>query len=162
MQDKAKVLEFITPKTAKYEGFSAVVYKCPAGYNTIGYGRNIESNPLRESEKKQLEADGSVREVIAMSWLKEELAKTYDYLTNRFAWFKNLDNFRAAAIVDMNYNLGLRGFANFKKAIAALEKGNYAEAAKECKNSKWFLQVKNRAVEICDLIENGEGAKCIK
>ena len=35
------------------EGFVATPYRCPAGKLTIGYGRNIEANPLTNEERAQ-------------------------------------------------------------------------------------------------------------
>lgn len=155
MQDKAKVLEFIAPKTAQFEGFRANVYKCPAGYDTIGYGRNIEANPLNASEKKQLNADGSVSKAVAEDWLKEELSRCYDDCNKAFFWFKDLDNKRAGAIVDMAYNMGLKTLKDFKNSLGFMERKDYKGAAENFKKSKWFNQVKNRGIEICNIIEKG-------
>lgn len=155
MQDKAKVLEFIAPKTAKFEGFRANVYKCPAGYDTIGYGRNIEANPLTESEKKFLNTDGSVSDAVAKGWLYKELSRCYDDCNKAFYWFKDLDIKRAGAIVDMAYNMGLKTLKGFKNSLRFMERKDYKGAAENFKKSKWFNQVKNRGVEICNIIENG-------
>ena len=35
-----------------HEGLRLKPYKCPAGYLTIGVGRNVETNPITEEEKK--------------------------------------------------------------------------------------------------------------
>ena len=35
-----------------HEGCELMPYKCPAGYLTIGVGRNLETNPLTFEEKK--------------------------------------------------------------------------------------------------------------
>lgn len=35
-----------------HEGAVNHVYKCPAGYLTIGVGRNLETNPLTPKEKR--------------------------------------------------------------------------------------------------------------
>lgn len=49
-----ETINYIIDKTADFEGFMANVYKCPAGFDTIGYGRNIEANPLTKEEKDKL------------------------------------------------------------------------------------------------------------
>ena len=38
----------------KHEGFSSVVYKCTAGYDTIGYGKRIKY--LKVTEEQSLES----------------------------------------------------------------------------------------------------------
>ena len=35
-----------------HEGCELMPYKCPAGYLTIGVGRNLETNPLTKEEQK--------------------------------------------------------------------------------------------------------------
>ena len=152
--EKEKVLEYITPKTASFEGFSSVVYKCPAGYDTIGYGRNIESHPLSKEEREQLQ-NGEISKEVAMEWLKKDLEQRY-YLACDFAWFRDLDNVaRAGAVVDLIYNLGYSGFKKFKKFIEAMNKKDYKKASAELVDSKWYSQVGNRAKEICKMIEMG-------
>ncbi|PZT48483.1 hypothetical protein B6S12_03915 [Helicobacter valdiviensis] len=148
---KRQVLAFIIPLTARFEGFSAKSYICPAGFKTIGYGRNLEANPLTKEEEALL-INGEVSKELALSWLEKELSKDYELLVSHFSFFKELDYKKQAALVDMVYNLGFRGFLSFKKAISALEQKDYQKAAMELKNSKWFRQVKNRAYEIINLI----------
>ena len=152
--NKEEVLEYITPKTAEFEGFSSVVYKCPAGYDTIGYGRNIESHPLSKEEREQLQ-NGEISKEVAMEWLKKDLEQRY-YLACDFAWFRDLDNVaRAGAVVDMIYNLGLSGFKRFKKFIEAMNKRDYIKAVMELEDSAWFNQVGRRAKEISKMIQLG-------
>lgn len=152
--NKEEVLAYITPKTAEFEGFSSVVYKCPAGYDTIGYGRNIESHPLSKEEREQLQ-NGEISKQVAMEWLKKDLEQRY-YLACDFAWFCDLDNTaRAGAVVDMIYNLGLSGFKKFKKFIEAMNKRDYIKAVSELEDSTWFNQVGNRAKEISKMIQMG-------
>lgn len=152
--NKEEVLEYITPKTAEFEGFSSVVYKCPAGYDTIGYGRNIESHPLSKEEREQLQ-NGEISKEVAMEWLKKDLEQRY-YLACDFAWFRDLDNTaRAGAVVDMIYNLGLSGFKKFKKFIESMNKRDYIKAVMELEDSAWFNQVGRRAKEISKMIQLG-------
>ena len=84
MGKREEVLAFITPLTAEFEGFSASVYKCPAGFDTIGYGRNIEANPLSVEEKAKL-VDGKVSKELAQEWLEQELGRCYDACNKAFA-----------------------------------------------------------------------------
>lgn len=154
MAGKEKVLEYITPKTAEFEGFSSKVYKCPAGFDTIGYGRNIEAHPLTQEERAQL-VNGEISKEVALEWLKKDLEQRY-YLACDFEWFRDLDNVaRAGAVVDMIYNLGWSGFKKFKKFIEAMKKQDYIKAVMELEDSKWFKQVGNRAATISKMIQLG-------
>ena len=150
MHTKNEVIEIIAPLTADFEGFSAKVYKCPAGFNTIGYGRNIEANPLNAQELAQLQ-NGEVSKEVALVWLKEELERCYERL-NKLSWFKELDKKRAAAMVDMCYN----SLMGFKNSIAMLANKEWEKAGENLKQSKWYKQVKRRGVKIVSIIESGE------
>jgi len=57
----------------KHEGFSPVVYKCIAGYDTIGYGKRIKY--LKVTEEQSLE------------WLKEDLDHLHYVLADKYEWF---------------------------------------------------------------------------
>lgn len=151
---KKIVLAFIIPITAEFEGFSAKVYKCPAGFDTIGYGRNIEANPLSADEKAKL-VNGEVSKEVAKEWLEAELSRCYDSCNNAFAWFKDLDTKRAGAIVDMAYNMGLGTLKTFKNSLAFMGAKDYTKAAENFRKSKWYAQVKRRGVRITEIIEKG-------
>ena len=151
-----KTMDLVLPLTAEFEGFRSKVYKCPAGFDTIGYGRNIEANPLSEGEKAQLNADGSVSEAVAKEWLREYLEKCYKELDKSFSWFSKMDCVRKAALVDFNYNVGLGTLKTFKNTLRFFEAGNYKQAAANMRQSKWYAQVKRRGVKICDMVESGQ------
>lgn len=53
-------------------------------------------------------------------------------------------------LLNMTFNLGEKGISKFKKMWAAVEVSDWKTAAAEMKDSKWFKQVKNRAVRLVD------------
>jgi len=73
----------------------------------------------------------------------------------QFPWFSKLNQVRQEVIVEMVYNLGYPRFNGFKKMIAALEQGDFDEAAKEGRDSKWRNQVGNRAIRLMKALESG-------
>ena len=154
MNKKQEVLTFITPLTAEFEGFSSKVYKCPAGFDTIGYGRNIEANPLSAEEKARLE-NGKVSKAVAQEWLEAELSRCYDNCASAFVWFRDLDIKRAGALVDMAYNMGIGTLKTFKNSLAFMALQEYDKAAENFRKSKWYSQVKRRGVRITEIIERG-------
>jgi len=40
--------EVLIAELKRHEGFSEKMYKCPAGYNTIGYGWNVDAGIDRD------------------------------------------------------------------------------------------------------------------
>jgi len=120
------------------EGFRECVYKCSAGKLTIGYGHNVEDNPIPEAFADQLlgyDIAGALAEC------------------ERFDWFFDLDDVRKRVIINMVFNLGFNGVSKFKKMIVALERGLYYEAAREMLDSKWARQVGPRAERLAELMK---------
>ena len=57
-------------------------------------------------------------------------------------------------IANMMFNMGRTRLSKFKKHNAALESGDWAEAAKEGRDSRWYRQVTNRAERLMSRLEN--------
>jgi lysozyme len=55
----------------------------------------------------------------------------------------------------MAYNLGLTKLLGFKKMIAAIKRKDYSAAAVEMLDSKWHIDVGDRAVELARIMEEG-------
>jgi lysozyme len=152
-----------------HEGLRLEAYKCPAGYWTIGVGRNLETKGLTGAEQKFIFGrDGmSKQEVIerlkeqgitkdqAMWIMVNDISECVKDLKT-FDWFDKLDDIRAKVVVDMRFNLGAGGFRQFKKMIAALAAGDYKQAAAEMVNSKWYHQVGTRARRLVEMMRTGE------
>lgn len=125
---------------AKHEGFRAFPYHCPSGKLSIGYARNIEERGITHEEAELL-----LKNDILIC--KQELAP--------FSWYafqpQNVKN----ALINMCYNLGLSRLLGFKRMIAALEREDYTNAAKEALDSKWARQVGDRAKDIAVILKEG-------
>ncbi|KAL9653389.1 hypothetical protein ABK040_002025 [Willaertia magna] len=131
----------------RHEGLVLHVYKDSLGYDTIGYGHLITTNE-------------TFPEIITKEQAEELFEKdfkiAYEGAQTIVSNFNNLNNVRQAVLIDMCFNLGVTKLLNFKKMIAAIEKEDFTTAAKEMKNSKWFLQVGKRAEELSTMMEKGE------
>ncbi len=73
-----------------------------------------------------------------------------------FSWYPKLDAARKDVIVNMVFNLGLSKFSEFRRMIAALDRGDFQSAASEMLASKWSAQVKSRAVELATMMRSGQ------
>ena len=124
------------------EGFRSKAYVCPAGKMTIGYGRNLEDKGISMSEGETL--------------LVNDLAEIQLRLPLNLPLFKDLHPVRQAVLMNMAYNLGVRGLLNFKRMCAALEREDYAAAAKEMLDSKWAEQVGGRAERLAEEMRRAE------
>jgi len=152
-----------------HEGLRLEPYICPAGYWTIGVGRNLESKGLTGTEQKFIfgRDDYSKQEVIellkkrgitkdeALFLLRRDIEDAVQDLKN-FDWFEALDPIRRKVVIDMRYNLGPTRFRGFKKMIAALARGDYKAAATEMVDSAWYHQVGTRARRLVEMMRTGE------
>jgi len=57
-------------------------------------------------------------------------------------------------LANMMFNMGRTRLSKFKNFNAALEQGDWAEAAVEGRNSLWYRQVTNRAERLMERMEN--------
>lgn len=123
------------------EGFRGNVYKCTAGKNTIGYGRNLDDNPLTKQEAEMLLTNDLTRIGLQLA---------------RHAYYIDLSPVRKAVIVNMVFNLGLRKFTRFKNTIKALIEKDYEKASIEMLDSDWARQVGDRAIRLSDKMRLNE------
>ena len=118
----------------KHEGVETHAYKCTANKTTIGVGRNIDPDGgigLSQSEINYL--------------LSSDVKRVNDELAGAFSWYRTLGTARKDAIMDMCFNMGPTRLRKFKKMIAAINVQDWAEAADQMVDSKWYTQVPNRA-----------------
>ena len=109
------------------EGFSAVVYKCTEGFDTIGYGTKM---PITKEEAELLLEH-------RLKAMKAQLTSyLYDLDIKPEAW---------DILFNMAYQLGVNGVLKFKKMIEALRSKDYKEASKQGLDSLWAKQTPNRA-----------------
>ena len=141
----------------RHEGYVSHVYKCPAGKDTIGYGYNLEDNPLKLSDKdlQRLRHSGT-NPIEAEYYLKLVCNRFESKLTEKLSWFDKLDSNTQFVLVNMAYNLGVAGLLEFKKTLSLIEKGNYAQASVEMLDSKWAKQVGNRSKELSVILKTGK------
>jgi|TARA_R110002020_G_scaffold48763_9_gene139014 lysozyme len=134
-------MEDIREQLIRHEGLRLTVYDCPAGYKTIGVGRNLEGKGITEKE--------------ALYLLDNDIADVSTSLEDDFSWFGSLDEGRKSVLINMAFNLGLAGLKKFKNMLGAVEQSNWEEASIQMLDSKWASQVGNRAVELSEIMKNG-------
>jgi lysozyme len=143
----------------KHEGFMPTVYKCTAGANTIGYGRNIDANPITEHELIQcgMKDYNTITKEQATKLLEMDLQKYIHAVDTSFPDIIQLLNEpRKWVLYNMAFNMGmtrLRKFVNFFSAILNL---NYTKASIEMLDSAWHKQVGKRAQELSLQMKTGE------
>lgn len=126
----------------KEEGFSGKVYKCPAGKNTIGFGRNLDDVGITKEEAEFL--------------LKNDIMKCDRELSELIPFYDKLNPARQYVIISMCFNLGFAGLLKFKKMLTAIREEDFTKASIEMLDSKWAYQVKSRALKLSAIMKSGE------
>jgi lysozyme len=127
---------------AEHEGLSLGLYRDPNGRDTaIGYGRNLSTRGINELEAKLL--------------LEGDLFDAWRWAKKLVPGWEHLNPVRRAVCIDLIYNLGPGGFASFKGLRAALGRQDYAAAAAEMRDSRWYRQVGRRGKRLARIMETG-------
>jgi len=132
------------------EGQVNEIYNDHLGYATFGIGHLVlEGDPEHGlavgtpvSEDRVIECfDNDVQTVI------EDCKKLHD------GWDGYPEEVKQI-IANMMFNMGLTRLSKFKKHNAALQSGDWKEAAVEGRDSRWYQQVTNRAERLMSRLEN--------
>ena len=127
-------------KIKEHEGFVEHVYDDSLGIPTIGYGFAIKDLVLDED--------------IAEEILIRKLEKLKRNANARFKWLEDMPQEVQEVVLNMCYQLGVTGVSKFRKAISAMQEGEWSEAADEMLDSLWARQTPNRAKELSDIVRN--------
>ncbi|NIU83357.1 MAG: hypothetical protein GWN64_07720 [Candidatus Thorarchaeota archaeon] len=130
------------------EGFRDKMYKCPAGYWTIGHGINLQR------QKMPLAVSRLWYSLIIKSVIKE--------LKKKYPFVDKLDSVRFWVVVDMAFNLGVYNTKTLKRTLDAVKsevsdrRPNYRRIVKAMKSGEWYHQVGNRSKKLVKRMETGK------
>lgn len=123
------------------EGCRLKLYVDTRGKTSIGIGRNLTDDGISQAE--------------AMLLLENDIEAATASLEKAFPWTMALDVVRLGALINMTFNMGIGGLAQFKNFLVAVQVGNWAEARNQMLDSEWVTQVGARAQRLAIQIETG-------
>src|SRR3989338_8096197 len=128
------------------EGVRLKPYRDSVGKLTIGVGRNLDDKGLTRAEAEAL-LDNDIRDAEAD-------------VAHRLPWSAQLDEPRRGVLVMLAFNAGIGGLLTFRKMLAAMGRGAWAEAARELVESHFLPQVRPPAPPRppCPLTRGGGGS----
>ncbi len=133
----------IKAQLVRHEGLKLKPYRCTAGKLTIGIGRNLDDCGISQKEAYAM----LERDILDCEQrLLEEIPNIYN----------NLDEVRQSVLLNMCFNLGIKGFLEFKNTLAFIGAGDWERAANNMLASKWAKQVGRRAVELSEMMRKGK------
>jgi lysozyme len=133
----------IKSQLVRHEGLRLKPYRCTAGKLTIGVGRNLDDCGISQKEAYAL-LDNDIRN--CEQQLLDEIPVIYSAL----------DEVRQSVLLNMCFNLGLRGLLGFNNTLAFIAAGDWERAANGMLASKWAKQVGLRAIELSEMIRKGK------
>ena len=135
-------IEKLKEELKQDEGYVEKIYRDSLGFLTCGWGHHLYLG-------------SRINQTIAEEFLKMDIADAIsDYYRFQKATGVKLDPRRARVIINMLFNMGLPKVLGFKNMIKALKDKNYEKAAREMINSKWAIQVGDRAKRLANLMQD--------
>lgn len=125
-----------------HEQLKQFPYTDSTGHFTIGVGRNLTDRGISTSE--------------ALYLLNDDILYFTSQLSNSFPYFNKLDDIRKIVLIDMCFNLGIRGFLEFNRLLEAITRNDWEEAAKEILDSKAATQCPERYKQLAYIMKSGE------
>jgi lysozyme len=131
------------------EGVVYEIYICPTGQPTFGVGHMIKS---RDPEYG-LPVGTAISHERVWEAFRDDVEVAIKDCEDIYNDFYSFPAEVQEVLINMCFNLGKAGLAGFKKMKQALEKGDWSEAAKEGRDSKWYRQVSRRAERLMSRLE---------
>ncbi len=125
------------------EGYSNKPYKDQLGFHTIGYGHLIKKN-----EKKYFNKEFD-KDYFNKLFILDFNNALKDYKNSLYN--KSHSSYEKELLIEMIFQLGLKGVLKFKKMIFYLNKKEKYMTSLEMINSLWYKQTPKR---VEDLIKN--------
>lgn len=148
------------------------VYRCTAGKQTIGVGRNLDDVGISAAETKALGittagciANGITR-AQSRALLANDIGRAEQDLDRTLPWWRSLSDARQRVLLNMCFNMGIgrratpgkppRGMLSFEGGtLRAVREGRYDDAAQGMLASQWARQVGARAVRLAAMMRAG-------
>lgn len=128
------------------EGVKLAPYSDSLGHKTIGVGHLVKDG---ESFK-------SITPEKAGFLLAGDIKIAENELNNVYPRWRELDDVRQRAMLNLMFNLGEYRFSKMKTFLAAMDCKDYHHAANTLKRYKWCKQVGRRCPIIVEMIRNGK------
>ena len=126
------------------EGWNPHAYQDHLGFWTIGYGKLIDERN-----------GGGITKEEGLYLLRNEIEEKASEMYRRAPWVETLDPVRRTVILAMAFQMGVDGVLKFKNMLASLRIGDFVQAAKGIRGSKWAQQTPGRAERMAKAIETG-------
>ena len=140
----AKLPDELITQLQQDEGLRLSAYQDTLGNWTIGVGHTPAHEGEVWTEDQALEA------------LRDDADEAANDVDMAFPWAEGMGIIRWSVLVNMCFNMGLERLQEFHMALAAMQAGNYSEAATQMLDSLWASQVGDRAMRLAQQMETNK------
>ncbi len=126
------------------EGEKLHAYKDHLGYLTIGVGRLIDSRK-----------GGGLTPEESAYLLANDIARKSAELDKAMPWWRDLDEARRSVLLQMAFQMGVDGLAQFTNTLRKVRAGDYLGASLGMLDSLWAKQTPERAKRMADQMRTG-------
>lgn len=94
--------------------------------------------------------DSRMNRITAERKLEQEILDVDSALSKVLSWYKEATYVVKTVLINMAFNLGIKGLLGFRNTLMFISQKNYEQAARNMTQSLWFRQVGRRAVELTE------------
>ena len=134
-------METLAQRIERHEGRRRKSYKDSVGKLTAGIGRNLEDVAFTDEEVDLM--------------FKNDLARARCG-AETFYLYEVLNDIRREVLIEMVFQMGVKGVGKFKKFFRAAQARHWEAAHKEMLDSKWAKQTPARALELALIFRIGK------
>jgi lysozyme len=159
-QQSVTISDKMIERIKSHEGYRTSPYKDTVDKWTVGYGRNLEDNPLTPLEVIKLFGKTNFNstldaEIFFEDLLLKDIEKHAEELEQNLAMFPLCSADEQTVLIDMSFNMGVPSLLSFKGMLHAIDNEDQVQAATELLDSQYAEQVKTRAVDNAKLLAGG-------
>lgn len=94
--------------------------------------------------------DSRMNRITADRKLEQEILEVDAALSNVLSWYKDSSFITKTILINMAFNMGLKGLLGFRNTLKFISQGNYEQAARNMTQSLWYKQTGTRAKELVE------------
>ena len=137
-----------------HEGFSTRIYKDSVGKATVGYGFLVSALSPDELKLNGGKVEPMSKEV-AEKILNLKVARLRKRVPECLPWLASKPQGVQDTILEMAYQLDIAKLLGFKYTLQCIEAGNYAQAAKNLRESLLYKQTPRRVEDYIRGLRDG-------
>ena len=97
--------------------------------------------------------DSRMSRLMSERKLEEKVVEMDGVLKNTLTWYKDATDVTKGILINLSFNMGLKGLLGFRNTLKFIEDREYTKAANGLRNSLYYRQVTKRAEELAKRLE---------